>query len=140
MLIIGSDLLQRSDGDTLLSAAMRIADSASSVSPPGEWKVLNVLQKVSLNSQAQQVLSFHEGVFYWQILENHHIKISAKFSCDVLSRIYKDPDFCQLGQTRIHAHHTCKPYMHGCGLCVSIYYHCFEKGVLPSCCMLCVVR
>ena len=46
MLIIGSDLLQRADGNALLSTAMQIADSASS-SP--EWKVLNVLQKVSVS-------------------------------------------------------------------------------------------
>lgn len=43
MLILGSELLQRPDSSAVMSAAMKIADSAS-VSP--EWKVLNVLQKV----------------------------------------------------------------------------------------------
>ena len=47
MLIIGSELLQRPDGDNLLSAAMRIADSASATP---EWKVLNILQKVTNQS------------------------------------------------------------------------------------------
>ena len=46
MLIVGSELLQRMDGSTLLSAVMGIADSVEQPLPTEEWKVLNVLQKV----------------------------------------------------------------------------------------------
>ena len=46
MLIVGSELLQRPDGGALLSAATRIADTASGAPPTEEWRVLNILQKV----------------------------------------------------------------------------------------------
>lgn len=46
MLIVGSELMQRQDGNALLSAAMKIADSAVNAPHTEEWKVLNILQKV----------------------------------------------------------------------------------------------
>lgn len=51
MVIVGSDILQRSDGSALLSAAMRVADSATQAPPTDEWKILNVLQKVYIVDQ-----------------------------------------------------------------------------------------
>lgn len=50
MLIVGSELLQRQDGNALLSAAMTIADSAEN---DPEWKVLNILQKVRMNNYSE---------------------------------------------------------------------------------------
>lgn len=46
MLIVGSELLQRQDGNALLSAAVKIADSAENAASADKWKVFNVLQKV----------------------------------------------------------------------------------------------
>ena len=48
MLIVGSEFLQRQDGNALLSAAMKIADSAENAPGIKEWKVLNILQKVCM--------------------------------------------------------------------------------------------
>lgn len=48
MLIVGSELLQREDGNTLLAAALKIADSAENAPPAEEWKVFNILQKVCM--------------------------------------------------------------------------------------------
>jgi len=46
MLVVGSDLLERSDGSALLASAMKVASSADQAPPTEDWRVLNVLQKV----------------------------------------------------------------------------------------------
>jgi hypothetical protein len=73
MLIVGSELLQRQDGDTLLAAAMRIADSAQNTPPGEEWKVLNVLQKVCITGHS---IGRSQGGHY---LDNHTCSVPVKW-------------------------------------------------------------
>ena len=47
MVIVGSEILQRQDGNALLSAVMKIAGSVPEASPSEKWPVLNILQKVN---------------------------------------------------------------------------------------------
>ena len=48
MVVVGSSLLQREDGAAIHSAVAKIAQNARIQSgAPGDWKVLNVLHRVS---------------------------------------------------------------------------------------------
>ncbi len=51
MIILGSSALQRTDSSALLAAARRVAENVEKASGAGaDWKVFNVLHRVSINS------------------------------------------------------------------------------------------
>lgn len=58
MVIVGSEMLQRNDSGALLSAAMTIAGSIPNAPPTEEWRVLNILQRVTRKSGPWYKLQF----------------------------------------------------------------------------------